>query len=36
MIGDEPFSCGWKNRILGVNYRAEGRDGGELVSIEPQ
>jgi len=34
MVGDEPFSCEWKNRPVSVNYRATGKREGEVVSIE--
>ncbi len=36
VIGEEQFSCEWKNRIVSVNYRAVGASGGELVSVEVQ
>jgi len=36
VIGEEQFSCEWKNRIVAVNYRAGGKSEGELVSIEVQ
>ena len=36
VIGEEQFSCDWKNRIASVNYRAVGTSGGELVSVEVQ
>jgi Tfp pilus assembly protein PilF len=36
VIGEEQFSCEWKNRIVSVNYRAVGSSGGELVSVEVQ
>jgi len=34
VIGEDQFSCDWKNRLVSVNYRAVGKNGGELVSIE--
>jgi tetratricopeptide (TPR) repeat protein len=34
VIGEDQFSCDWKNRIVSVNYRAVGKHEGELVSIE--
>jgi predicted Zn-dependent protease len=34
VIGEERFSCEWKNRLVSVNYRAMGKNAGELVSIE--
>jgi tetratricopeptide (TPR) repeat protein len=36
VIGDEKFSCEWKNRIVAVNYRPVGKNEGELVSVEVQ
>jgi len=34
VIGEDHFSCEWTNRLVSVNYRAVGKNGGELVSIE--
>ena len=34
VIGEDRFSCDWKNRFVSVNYRAVGKNEGELVSIE--
>jgi len=34
VIGEDQFSCEWKNRLVSVNYRAVGKSQGELVSIE--
>jgi tetratricopeptide (TPR) repeat protein len=34
VIGEDQFSCEWKNRLVSVNYRALGKNQGELVSIE--
>jgi tetratricopeptide (TPR) repeat protein len=34
VIGEDQFSCEWKNRLVSVNYRPVGKNGGELVSIE--
>src|SRR5208337_877574 len=34
VIGEDQFSCEWKNRLVSVNYRAAGKNQGELVSIE--
>lgn len=34
VMGEEQFSCDWKNRLVSVNYRALGKHEGELVSIE--
>jgi len=36
VIGEDNFSCDWKNRIVAVNYRPVGRSEGELVSLELQ
>lgn len=36
VIGQDQFSCEWKNKIVSVNYRAVGNSGGELVSVEVQ
>jgi tetratricopeptide (TPR) repeat protein len=34
VIGEDQFSCEWTNRLVSVNYRAEGKHEGELVSVE--
>jgi tetratricopeptide (TPR) repeat protein len=34
VIGEDQFSCDWKNRPVAMNYRAIGKRGGEVVSIE--
>ncbi len=34
VIGENQFSCEWANRLVSINYRAKGKTGGELVSIE--
>jgi tetratricopeptide (TPR) repeat protein len=34
VIGEDQFSCDWKNRVVSVNYRALGKHEGEVVSIE--
>jgi tetratricopeptide (TPR) repeat protein len=34
MIGEDKFSCEWTNRLVSVNYRAAGKNEGELVSVE--
>jgi tetratricopeptide (TPR) repeat protein len=34
VIGEDQFSCEWKNREVSVNYRSTGKHAGELVSIE--
>jgi len=36
VIGEDQFSCEWRNRFVAVNYRPVGKDGGELVSVEVQ
>lgn len=34
LIGEDEFSCSWKNRKVSVNYRNNGNDQGSLVSLE--
>ena len=34
VIGEDQFSCDWKNRPVSVNYRAVGKREGEIVSLE--
>jgi tetratricopeptide (TPR) repeat protein len=34
VIGEEGFSCDWKNRVIAVNFRPVGKGQGELVSME--
>jgi len=34
VMGEDQFSCDWRNRLVSVNYRAAGKHEGELVSIE--
>jgi tetratricopeptide (TPR) repeat protein len=34
VIGEDQFSCDWKNRPVSVNYRATGKREGEVVSFE--
>ena len=34
VVGEDQFSCDWKNRPVSVNYRATGKREGEVVSIE--
>jgi tetratricopeptide (TPR) repeat protein len=36
VIGEDQFSCEWRNRPAAVNYRVVGKNGGELVSVEVQ
>jgi hypothetical protein len=34
LVGAQGFSCGWRNRKVSVNYRADGPTTGEVVSLE--
>jgi hypothetical protein len=34
VIGEEAFSCEWKNRVVAVNFRPVAKGQGELVSLE--
>lgn len=34
VIGEDQFSCEWRNRSVSVNYRATGKHSGEVVSLE--
>ncbi len=36
VIGEDGFSCGWRNRTVAVNYREGGETTREIVSVEPQ
>jgi tetratricopeptide (TPR) repeat protein len=36
VIGEDEFSCEWKNRKVSINYRAGGTADGDLVSVELQ
>ena len=36
VIGEDQFSCEWRDRAVAVNYRALGRNQGELASVEVQ
>jgi len=36
VLGADKFSCDWKARAVSVNYRADAKGGGDLVSIEVQ
>ena len=36
VIGEDSFSCDWKNRKVAVNYRAGGAADGDLISLEVQ
>ncbi len=34
LIGADQFSCLWKNRMVSVNYRENGANKGDIVSLE--
>ncbi len=36
VIGEDSFSCDWRNRKVAVNYRAGGSADGDLISLEVQ
>ncbi|HST12368.1 MAG TPA: hypothetical protein VLL05_18480 [Terriglobales bacterium] len=36
VIGEDQFSCEWRNRKVAVNYRAGGAADGDLISLEVQ
>jgi tetratricopeptide (TPR) repeat protein len=36
VIGEDQFSCEWRNRKVAVNYKAGGGGDGDLVSLEVQ
>jgi tetratricopeptide (TPR) repeat protein len=36
VIGEDQFSCDWRNRKVAVNYKAAGAGDGDLVSLEVQ
>ncbi len=36
LIGEDQFSCSWKNRKVLVNYKPGGKSDGDLVSLEVQ
>jgi len=36
VIGEDQFSCEWRNRKVAVNYKAGGGGEGDLVSLEVQ
>jgi len=36
VMGADNFSCSWKNLAVAVNYKANGKAAGDLVSIEVQ
>jgi len=36
VIGEDQFSCDWRNRKVAVNYRAGGTADGDIISLEVQ
>lgn len=36
VIGEDRFSCEWRNRVVAVNYMPAGKNEGEVVSVEVQ
>jgi tetratricopeptide (TPR) repeat protein len=36
VLGADKFSCDWKDVAVSVNYRADAKGGGDLVSVEVQ
>ncbi len=36
LIGEDQFSCDWRNRKVAVNYRASGPADGDIISLEVQ
>ena len=34
VIATVPFSCGWKNMAVSINYKRGGKSDGDLVSVE--
>jgi tetratricopeptide (TPR) repeat protein len=36
VIGEDEFSCEWRNRKVAVNYKAGGAADGDLISLEVQ
>jgi hypothetical protein len=36
VMGADKFSCEWTNLPVNVNYRADAKGGGDLVSVEVQ
>jgi hypothetical protein len=36
VIGEDGFSCDWRDRRVSVNYKAGGMSDGDLVSLEVQ
>ncbi len=36
LIGEDQFSCDWRNRKVAVNYRAGGAADGDIISLEVQ
>jgi hypothetical protein len=36
LVGADQFSCDWRGRQVSVNFRARGKDEGDLVTLELQ
>ena len=36
VVGEDQFSCEWRNRVVAVNYKPAGKNEGEVVSVEVQ
>ena len=36
VIGEDQFSCDWRNRKVAVNFKPGGAADGDLVSLEMQ
>ena len=36
VVGEDQFSCEWRNRVVAVNYKPTGKNEGEVVSVELQ
>jgi tetratricopeptide (TPR) repeat protein len=36
VVGQDQFSCEWRNRVVAVNYKPAGKNEGEVVSVEVQ
>ena len=36
VVGEDQFSCDWRNRVVAVNYKPSGKNEGEVVSVEVQ
>jgi hypothetical protein len=35
-MGEDQFSCDWKNRKVAVNYKVDRAGEGDLISLEVQ